>query len=771
MASRLSPTAFPMECLYSLPSIHDLVNNIQTLPKKETADVNTEEDTDDFILVEAHVPTTPMEEVSTLTLEEPKTTEEVKARVSPFVDMIKDEAKQHRARDALGRTENNALTYTTSLHPLVDLFYAVKEQSDAQTIRQHLSAAWKVDPLKALKLVFFLRDIRDGKGCNEEFYVAAQWVLASHPETFKYNVVQFCPRFGYWKDLLELLVRDFLGEEGIEEEKVKAAENKRIFSPDQKMRRKLANVAEIQKHRNRKIRTLRTGLILRDGTQESQEFKEPGTLRAKKLRSQARRAEYANMTPEEAAKARADFAMEVEERQRELQHQVRSERLDRRDNAISKCRVHWSDRKEWQNLHLAIAKQFAVALYLDKLRLDQNKKVSSLCAKWAPSPDHYHDKYTCIATTIACILFPASIHRKENETDEKYVARALKMYQARYLTPLRKAAKVVETLMSAQEWNKINYSHVPSISFKRNKSAFEKHDTNRYAQHVADAAAGKKGKTIHASTLKPHQIIREFLNPHLHGQSSEATELDGQVIEAQWLNYIETIKSKGSLDNCIAIADVSGSMYEGGMYAWPPTPSAASPIEVCIALSLLVAAVSQPPFNQTLITFSANPTFLHIPETCTTLREKVDLVRAMDWGMNTNFQAVFDLILTRAISHNLPKNDMIKTVFVFSDMQFDEAASSPLETDYQQIVRKFSQAGYEVPKMIFWNLSSYGKGYAIPVLYDTIGTAMVSGWSGQLLKLFMESGGEMIQSPEFSPEFVMEKAIGKPAYEVLKIID
>ena len=118
---------------------------------------------------------------------------------------------------------------------------------------------------------------------------------------------------------------------------------------------------------------------------------------------------------------------------------------------------------------------------------------------------------------------------------------------------------------------------------------------------------------------------------------------------------------------------------------------------------------------------------------------------------------------------------MIKTIFVFSDMQFDAAASqSPLkETDYQQIVRKFADRGYEVPKMVFWNLSPRGggRGGDVPVLYDTIGTAMVSGWSGQLLKLFMENGGEMINCPEFSPEFVMEKAIGKASYDVLKIVD
>src|SRR5437016_2216697 len=153
MASRLAPTAFPTECIHSLPSIHDFVKDFQTLFENEDTEVRTEADTNDFVLVQADVPI-PMQEVSRLTLEEAK--------------------------------------------------------SDAQTIRQHLLAAWNVDPLKALKLVAFLRDVRDGKGCTEEFYIAAQWLLNSHPETFKHNIVRFCPRFGYWKDLLELLVRDFL---------------------------------------------------------------------------------------------------------------------------------------------------------------------------------------------------------------------------------------------------------------------------------------------------------------------------------------------------------------------------------------------------------------------------------------------------------------------------------------------------------------------------------------------------------------------------------
>ena len=139
--------------------------------------------------------------------------------------------REEKENAALSRTENNAVTYSTSLQPLLDLFYAVKEKSAAALIREHLASAWNVDALKALKLVFFLRDVRDGKGCNEEFYTAAQWLLKSHPDTFKYNVVQFCPRFGYWKDLLELLVRECLGDERLAMKRELSVQNRNIFSP------------------------------------------------------------------------------------------------------------------------------------------------------------------------------------------------------------------------------------------------------------------------------------------------------------------------------------------------------------------------------------------------------------------------------------------------------------------------------------------------------------------------------------------------------------
>ena len=749
-ASRLPSIAFPLEYIHSLPTIQELVKNVQThkRAKDSTTHSNTTVDADevdDFILVDATDSsasgvTTPVAEMSEMFIDPPV----APPRTSPFIDML---VRGEQEEAALSRTENNAVTYSTSLQPLVDLFYAVKEKSESWLINEHLISAWNVDALKALKLVFFLRDVRDGKGCNEEFYTAAQWLLKSHPETFKYNVIQFCPRFGYWKDLLELLVRECWGDGRVDKEKKLSLQNRKIFSRQERSKRiQAAKLRHSLPSWSRRRHRVSTGLAPTSSA-----------LRQKKARSQARRAEYAKMTPEEAAKAKAEFAMDVEERQQELKQQIKHERLDKRENSIIRARIVWNTRKDWRDLHLAIAKQFAVAIHLDKLRLDAKKKVSSLCAKWAPTPDHHHDKHTCIAATIALILFPPAVHCHENESDEKYVSRALKMYQSRYLTPLREAAQITESLMSSGKWDAINYSHVPAISFKRNKAGFQDHDTERFTQHVNDAASGKEGKKIQASTLKPHEMVGQFIS---YRGKRIMNELDAQVTEAQWLNYVENIQKAGSLDNCIAVADVSGSM--NGV-----------PITCAIALSLLVAAVAKPPFNKTIITFHSSPQLAVLPDTATTLAQKVKFVARLPWGMNTNFQAVFDLLLNKAKKHRLPKKDMIKTIFVFSDMQFDAACwggSSGLETDYQQIQRKFKKAGYEVPKIIFWNLrESISSG--TPVLFDTIGTAMVSGWSGQLLKLFMENGGDMINSKEFSPEFVMDKAIGKPGYDVLKVLD
>jgi len=57
--------------------------------------------------------------------------------------------------------------------------------------------------------------------------------------------------------------------------------------------------------------------------------------------------------------------------------------------------------------------------------------------------------------------------------------------------------------------------------------------------------------------------------------------------------------------------------------------------------------------------------------------------------------------LNKAIAAKLPANEMVKTIFIFSDMEFDCCGGKQYETDYMLIQRKFAESGYPLPGNLF----------------------------------------------------------------------
>ncbi|CAL5416447.1 unnamed protein product [Camellia sinensis] len=173
------------------------------------------------------------------------------------------------------------------------------------------------------------------------------------------------------------------------------------------------------------------------------------------------------------------------------------------------------------------------------------------------------------------------------------------------------------------------------------------------------------------------------------------------------------------------------------------------------------------------------------------LLEKTKFVREIEWGGNTDFQRVFDRILEVAVAGNLNEDQMIKKVFVFSDMEFDQASGHSRfgngygfgygyngygnfnshndtrpkgwETDYEVIQRKFSEKGYKkVPEIVFWNLRS---SLATPVTAKQSGVALVSGYSKNMVTVFLKEDGLV------NPKTVMEHAIAGEEYQKLVVYD
>ena len=93
--------------------------------------------------------------------------------------------------------------------------------------------------------------------------------------------------------------------------------------------------------------------------------------------------------------------------------------------------------------------------------------------------------------------------------------------------------------------------------------------------------------------------------------------------EMQWKAYVAKLQKSGNLASAIAVCDVSGSMN-------------GQPMEVAIALSMLVSELAAEPYKGLLITFSEKPLLHQIKGN--SLVERVKDIEDMEWGYNTNLQ-------------------------------------------------------------------------------------------------------------------------------------
>lgn len=361
----------------------------------------------------------------------------------------------------------------------------------------------------------------------------------------------------------------------------------------------------------------------------------------------------------------------------------------------------------------------------------------SLAAKWCPSLDSSFDKITLLCETIGKKVFPREEYKEYEGVEEAHYAyRVRDRLRKEVLVPLRKGLELPEVYMGANEWGSLPYNRVASVAMKTYKRLFFKHDEERFKEYLGKVKSGKA--KIAAGALLPHEIIASLYD-----------EDGGQVAELQWKRTVEDMAKIGKLSNCLAICDVSGSMH-------------GTPMEESVALGVLVSELSQEPWKGKLITFSENPQ-LHEVEG-ESLKAKTEFVREMEWDMNTDFQKVFDVMLEVAEKGKLKADEMIKRLFVFSDMEFDTASVNPWETDYEAIVRKYKEKRYGecVPEIVFWNLRD---SRATPVPAHQPGVALVSGFSKNLMKMFLENGGIL------DPVATMEAAIAGEEYQKLVVVD
>lgn len=620
----------------------------------------------------------------------------------------------------LGLTENNSATFLKSGNACLDFFFKVVPHIDTEDLGVLLQSAWEEDALMALKLIFQLRGVRGtGKSDKTNFYEAALWLHKYHPKTLVANA-RLIAAFGYYKDLLEIVQRVVEGPEETGRRLAEKARHDRVVQLGKslaKSKKKKGAVTTRWRSTSRHAKLEPMGYWSRKGA-AAKAAKAAGTLKPQEERVAAQEAKD-KVASEQASlmrkKKRVDLAKSV---------------MDL-----------YAESSKFKALHSVVAQVFAEQLARDLAVLKEEKLFNlSLAAKWAPSLDLSYDKRTLMCEAIACQLFPKSSHPNYAElTDEHYTYRVRERLRKEVLVPLRKKLEIPEVYMSARKWEELPYNRVPSVAMRTYKEIFERHNPERFKKFLDDVQAGKQ--KIAAGALLPHDIVKDAVKNA--GQTPNVAEL-------QWKRMVQDLKEKGKLSNCLAICDVSASMH-------------GEPMEVCIALGLLVSELCEEPWKGHIITFSAQPQLQLVQGD--TLAEKHSFTQRMEWDMNTDFQKVFDLILTLAVTTSLPPERMVKRLFVFSDMEFDSASTSKdwAGTDYMVIRRKFQTAGYgDPPEIVFWNLRASD---STPVVSTQSGVAMVSGFSKNLLKIFLEEDGVV------NPMLVMKRAIAAPMFNELQVVD
>ena len=307
------------------------------------------------------------------------------------------------------------------------------------------------------------------------------------------------------------------------------------------------------------------------------------------------------------------------------------------------------------------------------------------------------------------------------------------MSPKQYRKSLVALTKVVEQDMCAKRWNMIEYSHVPSLAAARYQKAFNRNDPMGYAKYKSKLATGEA--KINANAVYPYDVIK-----------SGKFGGDHAVMQAQWDALPRYIGDELVLPMC----DVSGSMGcpVGGN-------DNLSCMDVCVSLGLYLADKNTGPFKDMFLTFSATPSINVLKGD---LRSKLRQLETADWGMNTNLNAAFDEILRVAVKGKVKAADMPKYLLIMSDMEFDRCTRFD-DSAMQMIQRKFEAAGYEVPKIVFWNLNA--RAGNVPVKYNMKNVALVSGFSPSIMTA-------VLGAKDMSPVSVMLETLNSERYAAIK---
>lgn len=309
----------------------------------------------------------------------------------------------------------------------------------------------------------------------------------------------------------------------------------------------------------------------------------------------------------------------------------------------------------------------------------------------------------------------------------------------RIVRALRKYIDVTEVKMSANKWEEIDYSSVPSRAMLNYRRAFNRHDEERYSEFINKAANGEE--KINASTLFPYDIIEKYLATEndYFGWNGFRVKYD-PALEAQWNALPDYVDSEAS---AIVIADTSGSMH-------------GRPICSAVGLAIYFAQRNKGAYHNLWMSFSGDSRVQRLKGE--TLAQNLSGLDTRTWDMDTNLERAFEHVLDIAISNDVDPKDMVNSIVVISDMEINHCSGR--WSFYDEMRDRYYAAGYTIPTVIFWNVNSRHDIFHADK--DRKGVLLCSGQSPATFKTLMASIG-------MSPTEMMLAVLNSSRYSPVRL--
>jgi len=316
---------------------------------------------------------------------------------------------------------------------------------------------------------------------------------------------------------------------------------------------------------------------------------------------------------------------------------------------------------------------------------------------------------------------------RKNDFSNK-IRKYLRLSPKEYRKLIVGLSNTVEQSMCSNNWDSIEYQKVPSVAMNKYRRAFERNDESRFGQFIDDVADGKA--EIKASAIFPHMLYEASKR----GETKKA-------VEAQWNALPDYMTGD---ERVLPVCDVSGSMT-------------GQPMSVSVSLGIYLSERNKGIFKDAFVTFSNTPTMQYLKGS---LYERIKQLERSQWDMNTNLESVFNLLLSKSVKHNIPKNEMPTKILIISDMEFDSCVRNGDDTAISMIDKQYEESGYVRPEIIFWNVN--GRLGNVPGSHKHKGLGLVSGFSPAIMKNILEGKVE-------TPTTLMLKSIMSERYDPIKI--